>query len=89
MNITNYLPALCQLLVSRLPFPSSSLCGLALSSPFTCEEMEVKGLTPQHKSKYRFRFNSFCLQTLRLLQNYISLLALASGEEDKSGKKMK
>lgn len=49
--------------------------------------MEVKGLTPQHKSKYRFRFNSFLPANFTLLQNYISLLAFASGEEDKSGKK--
>lgn len=48
--------------------------------------MEVKGLTPQHKSKYRFRLNSFLPANFTLLQNYISLLAFASGE-DKSGKK--
>lgn len=86
MNITDYVPALCQVLVSLLPFPSSSLCEVGTLSLYLWRN-EDEGVNPPAQEPVETQTQVFLPEHFTLLPNYMGLLAFTAGEGDKSGEK--
>lgn len=92
MDTTDCMSTLCQVLVSCLPFPSSSLSEVGtIISLYLWRNGDRGKFTPQPKSKQarqRWDSNSSLFpEHFVVLQNHSGLLAFIAGEEDRSGKK--
>ena len=86
MNITDYVPALCQGLVSLLPFPSSSLCEVGTISLYLWRN-EDEGVNAPAREQVETQTQVFLPEHFTLLPNHMGLLAFTAGEEDRSGGK--